>query len=151
MTIQSAYDDFTTVFASIDPMTDIPATPCPCGTHQRYIDCCGRFLENAETPDTAEILMRSRYAAYTLKRGNYLLTTWHSSTRPISLELTQQPNRRWLGLTVKRHLQSDAEHAIVEFVARYKINGKAYRLHEISRFIREDTLWWYVDGDILED
>lgn len=132
-------------------MTDLPSTSCPCGTDQRYIDCCGRFLENAETPDTAEILMRSRYTAYTLKRENYLLTTWHSSTRPISLGLTQPSNRRWFGLTVKRHLQSDTEHAIVEFVARYKINGKAYRLHEISRFIREKTLWWYVDGNILED
>ena len=151
MTIQSSYDDFTTVFVSIDPMTDIQSTPCPCGTHQRYIDCCGRFLENAETPDTAEILMRSRYAAYTLKREQYLLMTWHPSTRPASLELTQPPDRRWLGLTVKQHVQSDAEHATVEFIARYKIAGKAYRLHEISRFVCESKIWLYIDGDLLED
>jgi SEC-C motif-containing protein len=34
----------------------------------------------------------------------------------------------------------------VEFVARYKIAGKAYRLHEISRFVRYEGRWYYVDG-----
>ncbi len=124
---------------------------CPCGSEQRYFDCCGRFLENGETPETAEILMRSRYSAYTLEREQYLLMTWHSSTRPSSLELTRSPSQHWLGLTVKRHLQSDTDNATVEFVARYKINGKAYRLHEISRFIRESKTWRYLDGNILED
>ncbi|MBL8498349.1 MAG: hypothetical protein JNK39_11055 [Nitrosomonas sp.] len=102
-------------------------------------------------PDTAEILMRSRYTAYTLHREKYLLATWHPSTCPSSLELTQSPTPHWLGLTVKRHLQSDTDHAIVEFVARYKLNGKAHRLHEISRFIRENHAWRYIDGDILEN
>jgi SEC-C motif-containing protein len=40
--------------------------------------------------------------------------------------------------------------AIVEFIARYKIDGRAYRLHENSRFVREDGCWFYVDGDIKE-
>lgn len=93
--------------------------------------------------------MRSRYSAYTLKREDYLLATWHPGTRPASLELTGHPTRQWLGLTVKRHEQTGTDHAIVEFVARYKINGRAHRLHEISRFVREDEQWFYVDGDIL--
>jgi SEC-C motif-containing protein len=44
--------------------------------------------------------------------------------------------------------QQDAEHAIVEFVARYKIGGRAHRLHETSRFVRVDGHWLYTDGDI---
>ena len=36
----------------------------------------------------------------------------------------------------------------VEFVARYKINGRAFRLHEHSRFVRYRGAWVYVDGDI---
>ncbi|MXS77566.1 hypothetical protein ABF87_06225 [Nitrosomonas sp. JL21] len=131
--------------------SDIQSLRCPCGAEPRYIDCCGRFLDNGEMPDTAEILMRSRYTAYTLHREKYLLATWHPSTCPSSLELTQSPTPHWLGLTVKRHLQSDTDHAIVEFVARYKLNGKAHRLHEISRFIRENHAWRYIDGDILEN
>ncbi len=121
---------------------------CPCGsTH--YINCCGRYLDHGETAATAEILMRSRYTAYTLNREDYLLATWHHSTRPASLELAHQSPSQWLGLTVKRHERLCADRAIVEFVARYKINGRAYRLHEISRFIQEYELWFYVDGDIM--
>ena len=130
----------------------IKTMPCPCGSNQQYTGCCGRYLDNnGEAPATAELLMRSRYTAYTRDREDYLLATWHHSTRPASLELANQPRNKWLGLEVKRHEQSAMDHAIVEFVARYKVNGRAYRLHEISRFVREDGSWFYVDGDILQD
>ena len=36
---------------------------------------------------------------------------------------------------------------VVEFVARYKIGGKAHRLHETSRFVREGEQWFYLEGD----
>ena len=55
---------------------------------------------------------------------------------------------RWLGLEVRRHEQQDADHALVEFVARSKLGGKAERLHETSRFVREGGRWFYVDGDV---
>ncbi|MBI4808683.1 MAG: hypothetical protein HY799_07045 [Nitrosomonadales bacterium] len=92
--------------------------------------------------------MRSRYSAYTLLREDYLLATWHPSTRPTSLGLAEAAPTKWLGLEVKRHEQQDADHAIVEFVARYKVNGRAQRLREVSRFVREAGRWFYVDGAI---
>lgn len=92
--------------------------------------------------------MRSRYTAYTLLREDYLLATWHTSSRPSSLELAADAATKWIGLEVKRHEQQDTDHAIVEFVARYKVNGRAHRLHEVSRFVREDERWFYVDGEI---
>lgn len=92
--------------------------------------------------------MRSRYTAYTRDREDYLLATWHHSTRPASLDLASEPRSKWLGLEVQRHEQQDAEHAIVEFIARYKVHGRAHRLHEVSRFVREAGLWFYVDGDV---
>lgn len=98
----------------------------------------------------AESLMRSRYAAYTLGRESYLLETWHHSTRPSSLELGSGPQHKWLGLEVKRH-EPGPDHAFVEFVARYKIDGRAHRLHEISRFVFEAGQWFYVDGDIVQN
>ncbi|MDE2388949.1 MAG: SEC-C domain-containing protein [Betaproteobacteria bacterium] len=131
------------------PTTHLKTSLCPCGSAKPYEDCCGYYLDQGETASTAENLMRSRYTAYTLKREDYLLTTWHPGTRPASLELTCETAHQWLGLTIKRHEQIAADHAIVEFVARYKINGRAHRLHEVSRFVREETLWFYVDGDIL--
>jgi SEC-C motif-containing protein len=98
--------------------------------------------------------MRSRYSAYVLGLGNYLRDTWHPSTRPSAVEL-ETPGPRWLGLEVRRQRAlPDATSAAgepvpqteVEFVARCKQGGRATRLHETSRFLREDGHWLYVDG-----
>jgi len=95
--------------------------------------------------------MRSRYTAYVLNNEAYLLASWHASTRPASLDLSSpaeaQPAPQWLGLEVKRSIPA-GDAATVEFVARYRRNGRAVRLHEVSRFVREDGRWFYVDGDI---
>lgn len=92
--------------------------------------------------------MRSRYTAYTLMNEAYLLATWHSSTRPVTLNLATELPTKWLGLDVHTHQQQDAEHATVAFTARYKVQGRAQHLHELSRFVRENGRWFYVDGDI---
>ena len=89
--------------------------------------------------------MRSRYSAFVLDLTPYLLATWHPDHRPQDLT-PNEPGLRWLGLEVKKHVQLDAEHASVEFVARSKLGGRAQRMHEISRFVREDGAWLYVDG-----
>jgi SEC-C motif domain protein len=91
--------------------------------------------------------MRSRYSAYVLRRSNYLLNTWHPQTRPIG-EVLFEPGLRWLGLEVQRFEVQDADHATVSFVARSKLVGRAHRLVETSRFVREDGRWFYLDGDI---
>ena len=120
---------------------------CPCGG-ARYESCCGRFIDIGETPQTAEQLMRSRYSAYVLRNEPYLKATWHPSTRP-SEAVAQDDDTKWLGLDVKKHVPAGNE-ATVEFVARYKIGGRAHRLHEVSRFVREDGKWFYVDGSFPE-
>jgi len=123
---------------------------CPCGSNLLYEKCCGLYLDGNVAAPTAEALMRSRYTAYTLLREDYLLSTWHASTRPAQLGLAEEASSKWLGLDVKRHVQQDADHAIVEFVARHKVNGRAFRLHETSRFVHEEGRWFYVDGDLFE-
>jgi SEC-C motif-containing protein len=115
---------------------------------KEYINCCGRYLDGGEAAPTAEALMRSRYTAYTLHREDYLLQTWHADTRPAALGLEGGSYRKWLGLEIKRHEQPEPGRALVEFVARYKVAGRAHRLHEVSRFVREAERWLYVDGDI---
>ncbi len=127
---------------------DQQTTLCPCGSNKKYTGCCGRYLDGGEAAPDAESLMRSRYTAHTLGREDYLLATWHHSTRPASLELATGPRSKWLGLKVKRHEQPDPDHAMVEFVARHKVGGRAHRLHEASRFVREAGQWFYVNGDI---
>lgn len=113
--------------------------------------CCERWHRDAAAP-TAEALMRSRYCAYVLELNDYLLDTWHVDTRPASMAVGDEPatvKTRWLGLKILRCQDSDADHAVVEFVARYRRGGDAaIRLHESSRFLRENGRWYYVDGEI---
>ncbi|ESH90201.1 hypothetical protein B551_0222930 [Cupriavidus sp. HPC(L)] len=139
---------------------------CPCGGAS-YAGCCGRFHRGEALPETAEQLMRSRYSAYVLNDARWLRQSWHPSTCPATLEqdMAQEaaqeaaqdqrgPRTQWLGLTIVAHQQQDDTHAEVEFVARYKVGGRASRLHERSRFVREPRAsgeaprWLYLDGDI---
>lgn len=122
---------------------------CPCCSGKKYLQCCGRYLDHGQPAPSAEALMRSRYSAYVLKRQDYVLATWHPSTRPEKLDLAADAQTKWLGLDVKRHELTALDQAIVEFVARYKINGRAQRLHEISRFIQLDQRWYYVEGTFV--
>lgn len=126
--------------------------PCPCGGGRAYDACCGElhraFAETgALTAPDAQALMRSRYTAYTMDLIPYLLASWHPSTRPASLERGER-ELKWLSLDVRRHVRQDADHELVEFVARSKVGGRAQRLHEISRFVREGGAWLYVDGEM---
>ena len=128
------------------------AEGCACGrTNPKdqvlpYADCCGP-VHSGECPATdAETLMRSRYSAFVLGDVPYLLATWHASTRPASLEL--EAGAKWLGLEIKDQRMTGTDTAEVEFVARFRVAGRAVRQHERSRFVREHGLWFYVDGDV---
>lgn len=125
-------------------MAKLKRPPCPCGGSD-YENCCGLYHSGTPAPD-AEKLMRSRYSAYVLKLEAYLLATWHADTRPGTLDLHTDTDK-WLGVEVKKHLMQSAEQATVEFIARYKIAGRAHRLHEISRFVKEHGQWFYLDGE----
>lgn len=136
-------------------MVAVLFSTCPCGRLDRsgkplaFAECCGRYLDdfdNTPAPD-AESLMRSRYSAFVLGRESYLRATWHAGHRPD--DVAPDEGTKWLGLEVRRHAVIDAEHAEVEFVARYRVAGRAVRIHERSRFVWENGRWYYVDGDLL--
>jgi SEC-C motif-containing protein len=144
-----------------------PPSLCPCGGGP-YVHCCGPYLDGASVPQSAEQLMRSRYSAYTLRDEAYLRATWHASTLPAGAIVDPDEKLQWLGLEVKSALrlrqrkadlpeeqQMSGARDTVEFVARFKVGGRAHRLHEVSRFVREpDRLgalrWFYVDGSFPE-
>lgn len=93
--------------------------------------------------------MRSRYSAYVRRDSAYLLASWHPSTRPADLELDEAAGGRtlWLGLVVQRVIDTGADSAEVEFLARYRIGGgSAVRMREHSRFVREHGRWYYLDA-----
>ena len=129
------------------------AAPCPCDSTLPYAECCGRWhagLSGGLHALTPEALMRSRYCAYVLGLSDYLLATWHVSTAPGDFEL---PQVKWLGLDV-RHAESVGDAGVVEFVARCRsfqlAGGRAERMHEISRFVRLNGRWYYIDGQFAQ-
>ncbi|MBA4741500.1 MAG: YchJ family protein [Azoarcus sp.] len=123
--------------------------PCPCGRGATLAGCCARLHAGEPAADAdAEALMRSRYSAFVLGDATYLLATWHASTRPETLDLDQGERPKWLGLEVRRAQLASPDTAVVEFIARYRIAGRTHRLHETSRFVREDGRWYYVDGEL---
>ena len=120
---------------------------CPCGWPALYDACCGRYHAGPlalQAPDP-HALMRSRYSAFVLDVRAYLLDTWHSSTRPPSIE-PPEPGLRWLGLEVGDAPAAQGDEGIVSFVARYKVGGRAHRLAETSEFRRLEGRWYYLKG-----
>jgi SEC-C motif domain protein len=116
---------------------------CPCGLGKEYDSCCGRYHGGTPAP-TAEQLMRSRYSAFALGDGDYLLRTWHPSARPRTLEL--DPKIQWTRLAV---LETDGGGLLdttgtVKFRAVYVLDGKRHVMDETSRFVREGKRWLYV-------
>jgi SEC-C motif-containing protein len=139
---------------------------CPCGSGSPILRCCGPYIAGAELPPTAEALMRSRYTAYTMQQEDYLRATWHPSTRPAEAIVDNNEKIQWLGLEIKSALRlrqrkvdlpDNPDQDTVEFVARFRVSGRAQRLHEISRFVREPDpavggkmRWFYLDGSFPE-
>ncbi len=124
--------------------------PCPCGSELAYTACCQPWhvgLEEGTHAPTPEALMRSRYSAYAVGLIDYLLATWHPSTGPGELELSPV---KWIGLEVLS-AEATGDAGVVEFVARCRVNGRAQRIHEVSRFVRQEGRWYYIDGQVIDD
>ena len=133
-----------------DPAASSASRLCPCGQlgpkgkTKHFAQCCGPYLGGQAVASDAPSLMRSRYSAFVLGELDYLRATWHPSTCP--QDVAPLPGTKWLGLEVRDHKVTDATHAEVEFVARYRVSGRAVRLHERSRFVQEQGRWLYVDA-----
>ena len=122
---------------------------CPCDSGRPYAACCAPWhagLNVGVHAPTPEALMRSRYSAFVLGLVDYLLATWHPSTRSSDLVLSPV---KWLGLEVRRATAED-DAGVVEFVARSREGGRAQRMHETSRFVRLNGRWYYLDGQMAE-
>ena len=128
-------------------------TPCcPCGSQHPYTDCCEPRHLGTGPAETAEQLMRSRFSAFSLGKIDYLIDTLHPSKRGLDLRQTligRTSNTKWTHLAIldaERGLEDD-ENGEVEFVASYREDGAAKRLHERSQFVREGGRWFYVSGE----
>ena len=121
---------------------------CPCGTGKEYRNCCQKAHNAPAFIATAEELMRSRYSAFTLANGPYLIETHHSATRHNVDEndlVEWAKSVKWLKLEIIRTTtgQPTDISGTVEFKAHFKERGKARFIHENSYFEKEYGTWKY--------
>ncbi|WP_281169783.1 YchJ family protein [Gryllotalpicola ginsengisoli] len=113
-----------------------------------YGECCAPLLRGDVRAATAEQLMRSRYCAFALGDVDYVLRTWHPSTRPAPpLGLDDGTVWRRLDVLGSRGGGPFDRTCDVEFRAVWRRGSERGVLHETSRFVREEGSWLYVDGD----
>ena len=119
------------------------AMTCPCQSGKDYAGCC-QPLHQGQPAATPEALMRSRFSAFALGLNDYLLSSWHHSTRPASL--APEPGVVWKGLQIVSASQQ-GDTGTVHFRATCLERGRWSQLEEQSRFVREQGHWFYLDGD----
>lgn len=124
---------------------------CPCCSGTNYGQCCEPYITGTQEAPTAEALMRSRYVAYTQNNNDYLLATWHESTRPKD-DLPADENINWCNLeilTTEDGTENDHT-GVVEFRAKCRVKGESAGLDEASDFVKEEGRWYYVDGRSIQ-
>lgn len=123
---------------------------CICGSGLETDACCSVYHSGEKAPLTAEQMMRSRFTAYALGNTDYMLETWDSSKRPEQIDLSKEENVQWTHLEIidtKKGGISDNK-GLVEFKAFYTLNDEEYAMHEISRFVKKNKHWYYLDGQV---
>jgi SEC-C motif-containing protein len=118
---------------------------CPCGSQKEYSNCCEPFITGKEIAPTPEALMRSRYTAYVKVAEPYLKETLAPESRGDYNEGDVREwakKSEWLGLEIL-----NAKGNSVEFVAKYRTQGKVLEHHEVSTFRKEGNRWYFVDGE----
>lgn len=122
---------------------------CYCGNLKTYKTCCKVFHLNNGKTETAQQLMRSRYSAFVMANGDYLMETHHSKTRKIIDKndiVTWAKSVQWIKLEVletTKGLKNDTE-GTVTFNAYFYDRGKVDVIYEKSAFVKEDNYWKYL-------
>lgn len=127
-------------------------TPCPCDAQRDYANCCAPYHQHIQIPQTAEALMRSRYSAFAMQNADYLQATWDKNTRPKTLDLTDDATI-WQQLRIVNTQKGGANDSKgkVEFKAFGVIAGQPFVMHEISRFVKRQQHWFYIDGVVKHE
>lgn len=124
---------------------------CPCGRDLPYNDCCGPMHRGERIADTAETLMRSRYAAFSRGEVDYLIRTWHPEKQgELDRRSLEEDGKslRWTGLKIVDVVDGGPADTtgIVEFEASYATPTTSGVMRERSRFIKIAGAWYYVDA-----
>ncbi|MDA9556006.1 YchJ family metal-binding protein [Vibrio sp.] len=134
-------------------MTSYDLTACPCGSSKAYTDCCKLVHEHHQHAVSPEMLMRARYAAHVFKLVNFVIQTYHPSchAQNDAKAIAESVHSDWISLHVLEAMPPKGNEGFVTFTAHFEQNNESYQLTERSRFIKEDGLWYYIDGEFPSD
>lgn len=122
---------------------------CPCGSDKDYSNCCAKYIDGEQSAPSPELLMRSRYTAYTLARMDYIRKTMQG--KPLK-EFDERSGRlwakkvAWINLKIINSSMASIDKGYVEFAANFVENDRIHTLQEVSEFHCEQGVWFYVDG-----
>jgi|APSaa5957512622_1039677.scaffolds.fasta_scaffold129344_2 SEC-C motif domain protein len=124
---------------------------CPCGSSKPYSNCCEPYHLGA-LPETAVLLMRSRYSAFVKQNADYLINTLH----PLSAQpgadrqgiLDTFASCEWLDLRIISTSAGSANdtQGYVEFIATYRESQVTQQHQENSFFEKIGPKWYYRDS-----
>lgn len=123
---------------------------CPCCFGKLYEVCCQPFHTKEKFPQTAEQLMRSRFSAFAIPNGDYLMETTFPAKRKFHHKKDLQ---EWgeINEWTKLEIIKTPNLTQVEFKAYYNDeNGKPQIHHELSDFQEINQRWYYVSGEFLD-
>ncbi len=124
-------------------------TSCYCGNTTPYSDCCQPIHKDHHNAQTPEQLMRARYSAHVVGLVDFVVNTYYPSCEAESEReaIADSVQSDWQKLEViSTQKGSHSDEGFVHFKAYFKQDGKEYCLEERSRFLRENRLWYYIDG-----
>ena len=125
---------------------------CPCHSGKPYAECCQPY-HNGALPQTALLLMRSRYAAYAQHLADYIMLTTHPAN-PGTMQNREEWSRQirqftndtqFEGLEILA-FEDGPLVAFVTFRAVLKQKGRDASFTEKSRFEKVEGRWLYHSG-----
>lgn len=122
---------------------------CICCSGKPYSECCKPLHDGEKYALTAEQLMRSRYTAFAMNNADYIKQTWDKHTCPDSVDFANDVTQ-WERLEIVETKKGGVEDnkGLVHFKAYYTQHGKQQVLNEISRFVKNSSRWYYLDGTV---
>jgi SEC-C motif-containing protein len=125
---------------------------CSCGSGKREDDCCGPILAGTAGARTPEELMRARFTAHCRREYAFLVESTHPAQRKgMTAESIDKWARhvQWTRLEILSAGLDDAgDRGRVSFCAEYVIREIPRTLREDAEFLRENGVWFYVDGKV---
>ncbi len=125
---------------------------CPCGSNIELTQCCEAYVFGKKSALTAEALMRSRYTSYEMQKVGYIIETHHPDSRDdVDWKTVQKwaEKAQWQELKIVEIIdgQENDDEGVVEFVAKFHLDGSDRRHHERSTFKKVEGKWYYVRGE----